>query len=194
MKKIPITVKLILFCLLLPALNGCVATALVGGAAATGSAIYDERSVQKHADDIALTSRLEARLIAEKDMPSRFLNIEIFNAEVILTGYLPSQDHIDRAIYICKNFEGVRAVRSKVQIGQPPLKEVVSDSLVTTKVKTALLKDPMVSGFAIHVETVKGRVYLQGLVKELEHKYRARSVARKVDGVQEVIDLLRVSQ
>jgi osmotically-inducible protein OsmY len=64
--------------------------------------------------------------------------------------------------------------------------DYVDDSTVTTKVKAALLKDPVVSGLAIQVETFKGTVQLSGFAKTEEERSRAASVAREVGGVQAV--------
>lgn len=173
-------------------LSGCVATAVVGGAAAAGSAAYDERSVARHAEDVAIAARIDARLIAEKDMPSRWVSVEVIDGVAILTGYLPTRQHIERAIYIVKNVRGVRRVRSELKIGRPKASGVVSDSWITTKVKAALFHDPVVSGFGIHVETVDGKVYLQGIVSKQSQRRRAIDVARSVDGVRSVVDLITV--
>ncbi len=184
------------FCLLIlcsSALSSCVATAIVGGGVAVGSVIHDERSLGQHVDDVAIASKIDARLIAEKDMPSRWVSVEVIENVVWLTGYLPSQEHIDRAVYICRNTEGVRDVKSHLNIGEPSTGNLFSDSWITTKIKTAFLNDKVVSGFSIHVETVDGKVYLQGVVNESEQRYRAKDIARNIDGVTAIVDLLRVS-
>jgi len=173
-------------------LCSCVATAVVGGGAAAGSAAYDERSLSRHVDDVAIVSKIDARLIAEKDMPSRWVSVEVIDGVVLLTGYLPSQQHIDRAIFICREIEGVQAVKSELHIGKPSAGSLFSDSWITTKIKTAFLRDETISGFSIHIETVNGKVYLQGIVKTHEQRYRAKEIARNTEGVTAVIDLLQV--
>jgi len=173
-------------------LSGCVAAAVVGGGAAVGSAVSDERSIGRHADDVAIASKIDARLIAERDMPSRWVSVEVINGVATLTGYLYTQEQIDRAIYICKNVEGVRDVKSELHIGRPSTKSLFSDSWITAKVKAGLLSDRVTSGFGIHVETVNGRVYLQGILNNSEQRYRAKLIARNVSGVTAVVDLLQV--
>jgi len=173
-------------------LSSCVATAIVGGAAAVGSVANDERSVRMHVDDVAIASKIDARLIAEKDMPSRWVSVEVIDGTVWLTGYLPSKEHIDRALYICRHIEGVQDVKSELHVGTPSTGSLFSDSWITTKIKTSFLNDKVVSGFSIHVETVNGRVYLQGIVKSSIQRYRAKDIARNTQGVTAVVDLLRV--
>lgn len=175
-------------------LSSCVATALVGGAAATVSAARDERPVGAHFDDIKLATEVDARLIAEKDMPSRWVSIEVVNGVVYLTGYLPSENHIRRAIAICRAIDGVRDVHSELKVGSPAVTDLFTDSLLTAKVKAKLLSDPVVSGLTIHVSTVGGRVYLQGVVANGIQRLRARELAMSVEGVTAVVDLMTLSR
>src|SRR5260221_153723 len=60
----------------------------------------------------------------------------------------------------------------------------IDDKAVSTRVKTALFRDPVVSGFDVHVKTYRGEVQLSGFVDSPEQKERAAEVARGVEGVQ----------
>jgi hyperosmotically inducible periplasmic protein len=64
--------------------------------------------------------------------------------------------------------------------------EVIDDTAITTKVKTGLLGDPMVSAFAINVETSRGVVSLTGIVNSAAERARAIQVAQDVGGVRRV--------
>jgi osmotically-inducible protein OsmY len=64
--------------------------------------------------------------------------------------------------------------------------EVIDDTAITTKVKTSLLGDPMVSAFAISVETARGVVSLTGIVNSAAERTRAIQVAQDVGGVRRV--------
>lgn len=64
--------------------------------------------------------------------------------------------------------------------------EFIDDSVITTKVKTALARDDAVNGFAVSVETYRGVVQLSGFVKTAEEKAKAAADARSVAGVVEV--------
>ena len=64
--------------------------------------------------------------------------------------------------------------------------EVIDDTAITTKVKTSLLGDPMVSAFAISVETSRGVVSLTGIVNSAAERTRAIQVAQDVGGVRRV--------
>jgi hyperosmotically inducible periplasmic protein len=64
--------------------------------------------------------------------------------------------------------------------------EVIDDTAITTKVKTGLLGDPVVSAFAINVETSRGVVSLTGIVNSAAERARAIQVAQDIGGVRRV--------
>ena len=70
--------------------------------------------------------------------------------------------------------------------------ETIDDTTITTRVKTAMLNDPAVSGTSIDVDTYKGVVTLSGRVKSQGERDQALALARQVDGVTEVKDALQV--
>lgn len=72
--------------------------------------------------------------------------------------------------------------------------EVIDDSTLTAKVKTALIDDPVTKAGDIQVETYRGVVQLAGFVDSAEQKSRAAEVARQVEGVQDVRNDLRVGE
>lgn len=70
--------------------------------------------------------------------------------------------------------------------------EYVDDIVITTQVKAALLRDPVVSGLAVNVETFKGVVQLSGFVKTSAEKNRANKIANDTKGVVKVVDNILV--
>ena len=70
--------------------------------------------------------------------------------------------------------------------------EVFDDSVITTKVKSALLADKRVHGVDVSVETFKGRVLLSGYVYTAEERQTAERIARSTAGVREVNNKIAV--
>lgn len=64
--------------------------------------------------------------------------------------------------------------------------EYLDDTVLTTKVKTAILEEPTLKSTEINVETFKGVVQLSGFVNSEESVNRAIEVARGVKGVKSV--------
>ena len=69
--------------------------------------------------------------------------------------------------------------------------EYVDDTVITTKVKAAILDRPTLKLLDIHVETVKGVVHLWGIVASRSAVDEAGKVARGVNGVKSVKNNLR---
>jgi osmotically-inducible protein OsmY len=73
-----------------------------------------------------------------------------------------------------------------------PAGAATPDAWITTKTKLALLTTEGVSGTAIKVDTVVGRVTLHGKVHSAVEKTKAETIAQKIDGVTGVHNLLQV--
>ena len=70
--------------------------------------------------------------------------------------------------------------------------EYVDDSVITTKVKTAIFNDPSLKVNEINVETFKGTVQLSGFVRSQADIDKAVQVARGVAGVKSVKNDMRL--
>jgi hyperosmotically inducible protein len=70
--------------------------------------------------------------------------------------------------------------------------EYVDDTLITTKVKTAILGEPTLKVAEINVETFKGVVQLSGFVSSKAAAGKAVEVARGVGGVKSVKDDMQI--
>lgn len=70
--------------------------------------------------------------------------------------------------------------------------EYVDDTVITTKVKAAILNEPTLKSAEINVETFKGVVQLSGFVSSQAAASRAVEVARGVSGVKSVRNDMRM--
>jgi len=70
--------------------------------------------------------------------------------------------------------------------------EYVDDTVITTKVKAAILNEPTLKVAEINVETFKGTVQLSGFVSSQAAMNRAVEVARGVSGVRSVKNDMRL--
>ncbi|MFN6969896.1 MAG: BON domain-containing protein [Rheinheimera sp.] len=82
---------------------------------------------------------------------------------------------------------GCGASNSKESTG-----EYFDDSVITSKVKTAIFADETLKVAEINVETFKGVVQLSGFVNSREDINKAIEVARQVKGVTSVKNDMRV--
>ena len=68
----------------------------------------------------------------------------------------------------------------------------IEDSVITAKVKAAMLKDLRLKGLDVKVETYRGTVLLSGFVNEEQQAQRAAEIASGVRGVTAVKNSLTV--
>lgn len=84
-------------------------------------------------------------------------------------------------------FLGCAATQKRESTGQ-----YFDDSIITTKVKTAIFNEPTLKTLQINVETFKGVVQLSGFVDSAQSVEKAAEVAERVEGVKEVNNALVV--
>lgn len=70
--------------------------------------------------------------------------------------------------------------------------EYIDDTVITTKVKAAILDEPGLKSAEINVETFKGVVQLSGFVSSQASINRAAEIARGIRGVKSVKNDMRV--
>ncbi|OYY48935.1 MAG: transporter [Methylophilaceae bacterium 17-44-8] len=70
--------------------------------------------------------------------------------------------------------------------------EYIDDSVITTKVKAAVLNEPTLKSAEINVETFKGVVQLSGFVNSQSDINKAIEITRQVKGVASVKNDMRL--
>jgi osmotically-inducible protein OsmY len=75
---------------------------------------------------------------------------------------------------------------------EPATTGYIGDTAITTRIKTALIKDPQIRASEIDVQTEQGRVTLNGMVDSPAMAERALDIARATPGVRTIDDKLTV--
>ena len=179
----------IAFCLLfVPVIQGCFGVAATG---ITGVAIQDRRTPGKYIDDEVIELNVLASILDDKTISGQtHVNATSYNGLLLLTGEAPGESLRERIVQITRNIPSVRAVQNEIALRAPStLAERAKDSLITGKVKIALLSDNKINSVQVKVVTERGNVYLMGLLRQHEAD-RATEVARRVPGVQRVVKVM----
>jgi hyperosmotically inducible protein len=108
----------------------------------------------------------------------------------MLSGFADSQDQIDRAIAAAVGVHGVKNVVSLLNLkdSTQALDNKIDDSVLTSRVWSALRADQMTKSLNVVVTTKKGEVQLSGYVDDAGQLSRATYVASSVNGVSRVIN------
>jgi hyperosmotically inducible protein len=76
-----------------------------------------EPTVGQKVDDAAITAKVKAALLAAENVNGTDISVETNSGRVVLSGMLPDQSQIDRAVATARNIEGVVDVESRLAVG-----------------------------------------------------------------------------
>jgi hyperosmotically inducible protein len=95
---------------------------------------------------------------------------------------------------VARKVDGVQSVQNDITVkkANESTGEVIDDSILTAKVKAALIADSSTKAHQINVETKGGVVQLSGFVDNAASKSAATNVAKSVTGVKDVKNELSV--
>ena len=141
-------------------------------------------------DDSIITNKVKNALLTQTGGKGSDTSVDTRKGEVVLSGFVDDQAQADKEVELAKAVQGVRSVDNKLMVrnGSPTAGNQLDDSVITVKVKSALMADDATRGSAINVSTSKGVVQLSGFVDNAAEQARAAELARKVDGVRSVVD------
>lgn len=172
-------------------LAGVVATMVLAATACTSTPT--ERSTGQAIDDTTLLSKVKGELIKSPRTEAHDIDVEVYKGEVQLNGFVASADEKASAAKVAGQVHGVKGVRNNLQVqANRTGGEVVDDTVITAKVKAALIGDTRTKAYQIEVTTNKGQVQLGGFVDTRGARAAASEVAYAVTGVKAVSNGLEV--
>lgn len=181
--------------LLLPVLLAAPACVpfVAAGAGTAGVAVAQERTLGRAVDDATIQTRIWNNYMQQgaENLYSK-VGIEVTEGVVLLTGSVPTQDHVASAVQLAWDVDGVKEVINELQVteaGGP--KRLASDSWITTQAKTRLIAEKNVKSVNYTIETVNGVVYVMGIAQSQDELARVLNVVSRVKGVQKVVSHVR---
>lgn len=171
-------------------LSAC-APLVVGGMATGVIVATDRRTSGIQLEDEGIELRAASRL---RDVlgDRGHVNVTSFNRQVLLTGEVPTEQDkgaVERAI---GQVENVRLVLNELAVqDSTTFSQRSNDTLVTGRVKAAIVDARDLTVNAFKVVTERGTVYLMGRVTQREAG-RATEVVRSVQGVARVVRALEI--
>lgn len=175
-------------------LSIAMAAGLLAGLAACGKGSPESNmpppsvSVGTELDDSVVTAKVKSALLDNTEVKSFDLKVETRKGEVMLSGFVDNATQMDRAIAVARAVAGVKAVANKMdlKVQSTTMGNKIDDSVITTKIKAALLADSSVKSLDIAVITRKGEVQLSGFVNNRAQMDQAIKIAQGTEGVSSV--------
>ena len=151
---------------------GCGA-AVVGGAAYGGhKGATDERSIGTMMDDSVISTTIKTKMIADEFVKARHIDVDVLNGVVYLIGVVESSYQRRMAADIARGVEGVRRIENQLLVGKTSVGQILDDTILTSKIRTELLKDPDIRSTNIDVDTNNNIITVTGIVKSQKEKER----------------------
>ncbi|MCI3951358.1 MAG: transporter [Burkholderiales bacterium] len=168
-----------------PLLNGC-APLVVGGAAATGVVMAeDRRTVGTITEDQAIELKASNR-IGDRTKNGH-VSVTSYNRMVLLTGEVPDAAAKAAADKAAQSVENVRSVLNELAVApNSALSARANDSYLTSLVKARFVDAQRFNPVHVKVVTEASIVYLMGLVTRKEAD-AATEIARTTRGVRRVV-------
>jgi hyperosmotically inducible protein len=176
-------------CALFALLSGCNKTQDTGAAAPS-------TTIGTQVDDSVITTKVRSALMSNDDVKSLDIKVKTQKGEVMLSGFADNQTQIDRSIAVAKSVEGVNNVDNKLSLkeGKQTVGNKIDDSVVTTRVKSTMLADPVMKSLDVSVTTRKGEVQLSGFVDNAVQMTHAVDVAKGIEGVSSVVNHMSIKK
>jgi hyperosmotically inducible protein len=152
------------------------------------------KTVGQNIDDATITTKVKAELVGDSQTKARDIEVKTYRGVVQLSGFVDSAQEKAEAGRVARNVSGVQDVKNdlELQTRDRTVGAAVDDTVITTRVKTALVGNPVTKAREINVTTRNGVVMLSGFVDSREERSTAVDVARTVQGVQSVDDELQL--
>jgi osmotically-inducible protein OsmY len=166
--------------------------AITAGAAA-GMMATQARGLDGAVSDNALALAINDAWLQDDPAIWRKVSTSIHEGVVVLTGSVAYRATADRAEAIARAVPGVRAVVNHITVDPGRgIGTVLSDRLITTRLRSALTLAPDVNAVNYAIDTVSGTVFLSGLARDQREVERVVAIARSVPGVKDVVTEIRL--
>lgn len=175
-------------------LSGCTAIGAAAGAGATvGVAAAQEGGIKGATTDAAIRLQITDAWFRHNIDMYRFLDMTVKEGRVLLTGSVPTPDMRVDAVRLVWQVQGVRQVINEIRVdGGDGISGYVTDTWITSNIKSRLLLDKYIQSINYSIETVGGVVYLMGIAQDQKELDRVTSYARNTKYVKNVISYVRL--
>jgi hyperosmotically inducible protein len=157
-----------------------------------------DRSFGEKVDDATITASVKSKLLWNSTTDGLNIHVDTNNGKVTLTGSARNSAEKDLAARITRDTDGVVGLSNEIVLGSKPdatakvnaadaqAERAVSDTWITSKVKSSLMFTRGVDSFDIAVTTLDGVVSLTGVVDSTAERELAVRVTRDIRGVKKV--------
>jgi hyperosmotically inducible periplasmic protein len=164
----------------------------------------DQPNASQAMSDTAMTAGVKSKLALHRDLSSSDISVDTEDGTVTLTGSVNDVAARSSAETAARSFNGVNKVNNRLTVQRADMEDAsrttgeaiedtgdsaaqaMSDTWITTKVKSVLLADSEANGFDVHVDTIDGVVTLTGELTDQASIDHVEGLVTEVEGVRRV--------
>ena len=170
-------------------LSGCIPTAIGVATVTAVDLVKERRTAGTMLDDNLVEVSILKDIFTHKQLGGTHINPTALNGVVLLTGEVANKRQKAIAEQIANSYQSVSQVVNQLDlVGNSSLTSRANDSIITGKVKAALIRDKRVDATNVKVVTERGTVYLMGIVSPVEAE-TAVKIAQSTAGVTRIIKI-----
>lgn len=194
MKKLATAALAVSISLSALALSSCSPLGLAVGAGATvGVAAAQEGGIKGATTDAAIRLSITDLWLKHSADMYRRVGMTVTEGRVLLTGAVPNPDMRVDAVRLAWQAEGVRQVINEIKVEEGGgVSGYVTDSWITSNIRTRMTLDKYVQSINYTVETVDSVVYVMGIAQDQKELDRVLDYARNTKYVKSVTSYVRL--
>ena len=169
-------------------IQGC-AGVVVGGAAATATAVHDRRTLGVYVEDQTIEFKAVEAIASDPDLENSRIDVTSYNMVVLITGQTENQRLKARTGQQVAQLERVRRVVNELEIGSTAsLGERTRNAALVAEIKFKLtsIEIPDFDPLRVKVIAERGTIYLMGLLSQAEAD-AVTDLVSHISGVRRVV-------
>jgi len=175
-------------------LSACSPVSMVAGMGATvGVAASQEGGIRGAVTDSAIQLKITDLWLKHDFDMYRKLSLTVKEGRVLITGSVPDPDMRVEAVRLAWQADGVKQVLNEISVDKGGgIKGSVTDTWITTDLRTRLMFDKYIESINYNVDTASGTVYLMGIAQDQKELDRVIDYARNTEHVNNVVSYVRL--
>ncbi len=167
---------------------GCVGYSSTGVLGTGVSIATDPRTIGTQIDDSLMQKNLRAKLILVDRGYILNVKTKVLDGRIFITGKV---DTVEEKLKITKlgwEIKGARSVKNDLKIKEEfNFKQTAKDVLITSQLRTALIKNKKIKSANYDIDTYKKIIYVYGISQNEEERSEVINEAKKVLDVEDVV-------
>ena len=183
----------VLFLLVL--LSACIGSSTSGVFGSGVSIALDPRTLGTQIDDSIMQKNLVARLVLSEKKYLVKISIKVLDGRIFLGGKVDEPEEKLKITKMAWETKGARSVKNNIAIKQKfSFKNIVTDVLITSQLRTALILNKNVKAFNFNIDTINQKIYVFGIAHDENEKKEIIQEAKQIVDVKEIVtSILMVS-